>query len=235
MPQDKIDVHAHYIPEVYRNALVAAGQDRPDGIPALPAWNEELALAAMDELDVRMAILSISSLGLHFGEAAAAVELARTVNEVGAHIVRAKSSRFGFFAALPLPEIDAAVTETRYALDKLGANGICLFTNHGGMYLGDERLEPIYAEVAARKSVVFVHPTSAPQPTEGLDFAAPMLEFIFETTCARSPISCSRECSSGTPNCGSSFRMPARRCRSSRAASTCSPGYWRTFPREPRS
>jgi predicted TIM-barrel fold metal-dependent hydrolase len=83
---------------------------------------------------------------------------------------------------LPLPDIDAAVVETRYALDKLSADGICLFTNHDGMYLGDERLEPIYAEVAARKSVVFVHPTSAPEPTEGLDFAAPMLEFIFETT-----------------------------------------------------
>jgi len=182
MTQDKIDVHAHYIPEVYRNALVAAGRDRPDGIPALPEWSEALALDAMDRLDVRLAILSISSPGVHFGDPAAAVALARTVNEAGAHIVRAKPSRFGFFAALPLPEIDAAVTETRYALDRLGADGVCLFTNHDGMYLGDERLEPIYAEVAARKSVVFVHPTSSPQPTEGLDFAAPMLEFIFETT-----------------------------------------------------
>jgi hypothetical protein len=136
----------------------------------------------MGELDVRLAILSISSPGVHFGEAAAAVELARAVNEAGAHIVRAKPGRFGFFAALPLPELDAAVVETRYALDKLGANGICPFTNHDGMYLGDERLEPIYAEVEARKSVVFVHPTSPPQPAEGLGFAAPMLEFIFETT-----------------------------------------------------
>jgi predicted TIM-barrel fold metal-dependent hydrolase len=182
MPQDKIDVHAHYIPEVYRSALVAAGHDRPDGIPALPEWSEALALDAMDELDVRLAILSISSPGVHFGDPAAAVALARTVNEAGAHIVRAKPSRFGFFAALPLPEIDAAMTEARYALDRLGADGVCLFTNHDGMYLGDERLEPIYAEVAARKSVVFVHPTSAPQPTLGPDFAAPMLEFIFETT-----------------------------------------------------
>ena len=31
MATDKIDVHAHYIPEVYREALVAAAQDRPDG------------------------------------------------------------------------------------------------------------------------------------------------------------------------------------------------------------
>jgi predicted TIM-barrel fold metal-dependent hydrolase len=119
---------------------------------------------------------------VHFGDAAAAVELARAVNETGARITTASPIRFGFFAALPLPEIDAAITETRYALDRLGAFGISLLTNHRGMYLGDERLEPIFAEVAARKSVVFIHPTSPPQPTGGPDFAAPMLEFMFETT-----------------------------------------------------
>jgi predicted TIM-barrel fold metal-dependent hydrolase len=182
MPHDKIDVHAHYIPDVYRDALVAAGQAQPDGIPGLPEWNEEMALTGMDTLGVRLAILSISSPGVHFGEAAAAASLARAVNETGARIVRAKPSRFGFFAALPLPEIDAAVTETRYALDELGADGISLLTNHRGMYLGDERLEPIFAEVAARKSVVFVHPTSPPHPTGGPDLPAPVLEFIFETT-----------------------------------------------------
>jgi predicted TIM-barrel fold metal-dependent hydrolase len=182
MPHDKIDVHAHYIPDMYRDALVAAGQARPDGIPGLPEWNEEMALAAMDTLGVRLAILSISSPGVHFGDAAAAASLARAVNETGAKIARAKPSRFGFFAAVPLPEIDAAVTETRYSLDHLGADGISLLTNHRGMYLGDERLEPIFAEVEARKSVVFVHPTSPPQPTGGPDLAAPVLEFIFETT-----------------------------------------------------
>jgi predicted TIM-barrel fold metal-dependent hydrolase len=182
MPRDKIDVHAHYIPEVYRDALVAAGRARPDGIPGLPEWSEALAVAAMDTLDVRLAILSISSPGVHFGDAAAAVELARAVNETGAQITTARPNRFGFFAALPLPEIDAAVAETRSALDHPGAVGISLLTNHRGMYLGDERLEPIFAEVAARQSVVFVHPTSPPQPVGGPGFPAPMLEFMFETT-----------------------------------------------------
>jgi predicted TIM-barrel fold metal-dependent hydrolase len=182
MPLDKIDVHAHYIPEPYRDALVAAGQVHPDGIPGLPDWNETMALAAMDQLSVRLAILSISSPGVHFGDAAAAVALARAVNEAGAQIKTSTPSRFGFFAALPLPEIDAAVAETRYALDTLGADGVSLLTNHRGMYLGDERLEPIYTEVAARKAVVFVHPTSPPQPTGPPGFAAPIIEFIFETT-----------------------------------------------------
>jgi 6-methylsalicylate decarboxylase len=182
MARDRIDVHAHYLPEPYRGALVAAGKGQPDGIPALPEWNQALALDAMDKLEVRLAILSISSPGVHFGDAAAAVELARTVNEAGAQIARATPQRFGFFAALPLPEIDASVAETRYALDHLGAAGICLMTNHRGMYLGDRCLEPIFAEVAARNSVVFVHPTSPPQPAGGPNLPAPALEFMFETT-----------------------------------------------------
>jgi predicted TIM-barrel fold metal-dependent hydrolase len=181
-PRGRIDVHAHYLPEVYRDALVAAGQDRPDGIPVLPEWSVELALAAMEQLEVRLAILSISSPGVHFGDAAAAAELARGINETGAQITRANPGRFGFFAVLPLPEVDAAVVETRYALDDLGADGVSLLTNYRGMYLGDPRLEPVYAEVAARRSVVFVHPTSPPNPAEAPRFAAPMLEFIFETT-----------------------------------------------------
>ena len=35
MFQDKVDVHAHFIPEEYREALIAAGQDRPEPNSAL--------------------------------------------------------------------------------------------------------------------------------------------------------------------------------------------------------
>jgi 6-methylsalicylate decarboxylase len=56
MPAGRIDVHAHYIPDVYWAALVAAGQARPDGIPAVPDWSEGVALEAMDRLEVRLAV-----------------------------------------------------------------------------------------------------------------------------------------------------------------------------------
>jgi hypothetical protein len=36
-PRGKIDVHAHYIPRAYREALVATGQARPDGAGNTPA------------------------------------------------------------------------------------------------------------------------------------------------------------------------------------------------------
>src|SRR5882672_8333089 len=183
MTSGRVDLHAHYIPEFYREALLVAGQAHPDGIKAIPEWDESSALRAMDELNVSTAILSISSPGVHFGNPGDAVALARRVNEESARLVKRYPGRFGFFASLPVPEFDEAVDELRYALDVLGADGIVLESNQRGVYLGDERLEPIYAEVAARNSLVFTHPTT-PFGAEHLSgrYPRPMLEFMFEST-----------------------------------------------------
>jgi 6-methylsalicylate decarboxylase len=179
----RIDVHAHFVPDFYRDALVAAGHDRPDGIAAIPAWDEQAALHAMDELDISSAALSISSPGVHFGDDAAAAELARRCNDEAARLVAAHPSRFGFFASLPLPDVPAALTELDRAMGELGALGAVLETNHHGQYLGDSALEELYAELARRGGVVFVHPTSPSCGAElALGFPSPMLEFIFETT-----------------------------------------------------
>lgn len=182
MAAEKIDVHAHYVTAGYRAALTEADQLRPDGIPGLPDWDTDSALTAMNNLGVKTAMLSISSPGVHLGDDAKAVELASLVNEDGARIVKANPDRFGLFASLPLPDVDAAVAEARYALDDLHADGVVLMTNHRGMYLGDKRLRPLCAELDARSAIVFIHPTSAPaEPLVGR-YAAPVFEFMVETT-----------------------------------------------------
>jgi len=179
----KIDLHAHYVPRFYRDALAAAGHEPPDGIKRTPDWDEARALRMMDQLDVRTAVLSISSPGVHFGDTAEAAALARLVNEEGARLAAAHPDRFGFFASVPLPAIDEAVAEIEYALDHLGADGIVLLTNHRGVYLGDPLLEPVYAQISARQSTIFVHPT-APFRAEhlALGYPQPLLEFLFDTT-----------------------------------------------------
>lgn len=183
MSRRRIDVHAHFVPEVYGEALLAAGITQPDGIKATPEWSEELHLATMDRLDVETAIISISTPGVHFGDDAAAAELARVVNEEASAVRRRHPGRFGFFASLPLPDVAAAVAETRYALDELHADGVVMQTNSGGVYLGDERLEPLYAEIERRGPVLFLHPTTAHRGEHlGLGYPRPMLEFMFDTT-----------------------------------------------------
>ncbi len=183
--QPRIDVHAHYLPDGYRRAAAAAGHEHPDGMPGLPRWDTTAALAMMDGLNIRTAMLSVSSPGVHFGDDAAARKLAREVNEEGARAVADHPGRFGLFALLPLPDIDGALAEAAYAFDTLHVDGITVETNHHGLYMGDPKLDPLFAELNRRHAVVFMHPTSPTCPgclALSLGYPRPMIEFMFETT-----------------------------------------------------
>lgn len=181
----RIDVHSHYLPERYRQEAIAAGHQKPDGMPGLPKWSIETALTAMDKFGISTSILSVSSPGVHFGQDLAAIKLARAVNEVGAHAVQTHPQRFGLFASLPLPNVDAALKEIEYALDVLKADGIVMESNHHGVYPGDPRLDPVMEELNRRKAVLFLHPTSPDCPCcqeTSLGYPRPMMEFMFETS-----------------------------------------------------
>jgi hypothetical protein len=76
---ERIDIHAHFVPAFYREALVEAGLSKPDGIRAMPDWDADSTLRVMDKLGVATAMLSISSPGVHFGDDAKARALSRRV------------------------------------------------------------------------------------------------------------------------------------------------------------
>lgn len=67
----------------------------------------------------------------------------RHYNEACAKLKTDYPGKFLFCASLPLPDVDAAIEEAIYALDKLGADGIKLATNSRGQYVGDEALDPL--------------------------------------------------------------------------------------------
>ncbi len=183
--QGRVDVHAHFIPEIYREALLNAGQERPDGMQAMPPWSADAALAAMDALGIERAMLSISSPGVHFGDDVASRALARAVNDEGMKLKRAHPHRFGYLASTPLPDVAGAVEEAERMLRHEGADGLIIETNHNGIYPGDPALEPFWARLDQYRAVVLIHPTSpACACSARLDamFPRPMLEFMFETT-----------------------------------------------------
>jgi predicted TIM-barrel fold metal-dependent hydrolase len=195
MMVQRIDVHAHFLPERYRAALAAAGHSKPSGMPAIPEWNVNEHLEMMDRNEIGSAILSVSAPGVHFGDNAAARDLARFVNEEGATAAHDNPQRFGMFATLPLPDVDGALRELEYAFDTLKADGVVLESNFHGVYLGDARFDPVFEELNRRHSKVFIHPTNPHCPccqvqpkgenAEALPpigYPYPMIEFMFETT-----------------------------------------------------
>lgn len=178
-----VDVHAHFVSPTYIAAATAAGIDHPDAMPGWPSWTAEEHLDVLDEIGVARAILSISSPGIHFGDDDdAAGRLAVQVNDFAADVSRQHPGRFGFFASLPLPDVDATLAEIDRAYS-LGATGVAVETNTHGTYIGSPANEQVWDELDRRHAVVFVHPTSPPAADlTDVGLPRPMLEFIFDTT-----------------------------------------------------
>jgi predicted TIM-barrel fold metal-dependent hydrolase len=97
----------------------------------------------MDDGGIDIAVVSLSTPGVHTRHSAKARALARRCNEFSAELVRSRPDRFGGFACLPLPDVDASLEELSHALDVLGLDGFVLFTNSNCVYLGDPTLEPV--------------------------------------------------------------------------------------------
>jgi aminocarboxymuconate-semialdehyde decarboxylase len=176
-----IDVHHHILPDFFFRETNDA--HNPVGGIAPPPWNTDLMLSFMDEAGIDVAITSISTPGVHVGDDARARSLARHCNELSAELIQAHPSRLGGFAALPLPDVDGALEELAYALDSLKLDGVVVFSNSNGVYLGDARFEPVFAELERRGAVVFVHPTASPDPSaHHLGLPDSLIDFTADTT-----------------------------------------------------
>src|SRR5580698_1359419 len=145
-------------------------------------WSRETTITFLDDAGIDVAIVSLSTPGVHTGDDAKARALARRCNEFSAELIRSRPDRFGGFAALPLPDVDGSLAELSYALDTLGLDGVVVFTNSNGVYLGDAGLEPVFEELERRKAVVYVHPNPSPDAVaHSLGLPDNLLDFPTDT------------------------------------------------------
>ena len=177
----RIDVHFHHIPPFYSEAVYEAG--RGPAIGKYPDWTPELALELMDRHGIEVALTSLAQPGVGFGTEASAQVLARRCNEYAAELVTRWPRRFGAFATVPMWNLQGALDEIAYCLDKLAFDGVSLFASYGEKFLGDPQFDPLMEMLNQRAAVVFVHPGLHPS-SKGLDLPWPafMMEYLFDTT-----------------------------------------------------
>ncbi len=175
--QGVIDVHSHIITPEFVSALEKEGRLLDEGFP-LPKYDVDNHLKWMDEAGVQTSVLTLAA------PQPTSADVVRKTNEAAALIKREHPDRFLFCAALPLPDVDTAIREVKYALDTLGADGIKLATNVGGQYLGAPELDTLFAMLNERKAVVVLHP-HRPEPVNREVMAQTplaMQEYLSETT-----------------------------------------------------
>jgi len=181
-PPHRIDVHHHFLPPDY----VRAVGEEPIGSllvsGKVPDWTPARSVEVMDRHGIACAVVSMSAPGLWFGDTDATRHLCRHCNEYAARMRADHPGRFGLFASLPLPDVDASLAEIAFALDVLKADGIGLLTSFGDRYPGDPAFAPVFDELNRRGAVVYFHPAAGACGQCLSDIPAATLEFPFDTT-----------------------------------------------------
>lgn len=181
--QGVVDVHSHILPQTYIEYLASHDALMDEDFP-LPKWSAEAQLKWMDEAGVETAILTLAAPHPLFGDKAENAAQVRKLNEAAAKLKEEHPGRFLFCAALPLPDVEAALAELDYAFDTLHADGVKLATNADGQYLGDPSLDALFAALDGRKAVVILHPHRPEPVSREVMRQTPlaMQEYLSETT-----------------------------------------------------
>ena len=177
MAQGVIDVHSHIITPEFLSAIESEGRLMDEGFP-LPKYDADAHLKWMDEAGVQTSVLTLAA------PQPTSAKVVRSANEAAAELKRKHPGRFLFIAALPLPDVDAAIREAIYALDTLKADGIKLATNANGQYLGAPELDTLFSFINERKAVIILHPHRPEPVNKQVMQQTPLAlqEYLSETT-----------------------------------------------------
>lgn len=175
--QGVIDVHSHIITPEFISSLEQENRLMDEGFP-LPKYDVNAHLKWMDEAGVQTSILTLAA------PQPSSASTIRQTNETAAKLKREHHGRYLFCAALPLPDVNAAIREAIYALDTLKADGIKLATNVQGQYLGAPELDTLFSVLNERKAVVILHPHRPDPVNRQVMQQTPlaMQEYLSETT-----------------------------------------------------
>jgi aminocarboxymuconate-semialdehyde decarboxylase len=199
-----IDIHTHMLTTDYLDLLrragsghyqvaaTKAGQDAifMDGVPFMTLfpqmWDYDLRIEAMDRAGVDLAIVSLTTPNVYWGDREISLHAARMVNDSMAQQQRARPDRIRWFASLPWQHAEDAVMELgRAVMD--GAVGVMVLANIAGDDLTDPKFSAVWQEIDRMGLPVLVHPTAPlglrDQRMDEFGLVPP-IGFMFDTTLA---------------------------------------------------
>jgi aminocarboxymuconate-semialdehyde decarboxylase len=200
-----VDVHTHYYPPKYMQAL-QSGQSSvkvtidSDGNPNLHypgdynvavrghrdlAYREEV----LDKHGVTMQVVTLTTPGTHVESPATAARLASMVNDEFREAIETRGRHFTALATLPLNDPAASLKEFDRATTQLGLRGAMLFSNINGVALSDQRFWPIYEAANDAGAVLYIHPAHPVNVDMMQEYwLMPLVGFLFDTTLAAASI-----------------------------------------------
>ncbi len=128
-------------------------------------------IAAMDEADIDLQVLSLASMGLDDLDGPTGTALARDINDELAAAVRAHPDRLAGFALLGMKEPEKAAAELERCIGKLGFAGVLLDGTCDGLFYDDPRFLPVFETAQRLRVPVYLHPSLPPHAVQEAYFS----------------------------------------------------------------
>jgi aminocarboxymuconate-semialdehyde decarboxylase len=145
------------------------------------AYRQEI----LDQHNVSMQVLTLTTPGTHVEVPRTAVRLASLVNDEFKEAMETKGRHFTALATLPLNDPAASARELQRAMRQLKMPGAMLFSNVNGVALSDPRFESMYEVANELGAVLYIHPAHPVGVEAMVDYwLMPLVGFLFDTTLA---------------------------------------------------
>ena len=185
------DVHAHVVvPEITGDEPWRPNVWRDDtGSQIVEMGGKQIRAAVQEFVDVEGILTAQDEAGIdrvllcpwvpllyYDAEPEDGLERARIQNEALAALVRDHSERVAALGAVPLQDPQLAADELRALMDADVLKGVEVAASVRGVFLGDDRFEPLWEAAEATGALVFIHPT-----TRGFDSPAFQDYYLWNT------------------------------------------------------
>ncbi|MFI1447779.1 amidohydrolase family protein [Streptomyces virginiae] len=159
--QPKIDMHHHFCAPQWRDWAAHHELINPDRLPPWSRLDTEAAIRFMDDVGITTAVLK-PMLPARYRSSAQLREAVNITLQSMIEVAQSHPGRFSYYVPLFLDDAEASSWAVRRGLGQLGAVGVNVTANYGGVYLGDPAYDRLFHELNDFSAVVDTHPHNLP-------------------------------------------------------------------------
>ncbi|MCX4957346.1 amidohydrolase family protein [Streptomyces virginiae] len=157
----KIDMHHHFCAPQWRDWAAHHELINPDRLPPWSRLDTEAAIRFMDDAGITTAVLK-PMLPARYRSSAQLREAINITLQSMIEVAQSHPGRFSYYVPLFLDDAEASSWAVRRGLGQLGAVGVNVTANYGGVYLGDPAYDRLFHELNEFSAVVDTHPHNLP-------------------------------------------------------------------------